>query len=181
MRHRSIIVLTAVVLLLLAACADDEGTDLETPDVPATDEPATEEPATEEPAAEDEQDDDAADPDAVTVSTAQLPVGEVLVDGDGLSLYVFDNDEDGESTCYDDCESTWPPLVSAAPPAAEGAADQGLLGTTTREDGSTQVTYNGRPLYYFATDSAAGDINGQGIGDVWWLIDPAGEAVEEQP
>lgn len=68
-----------------------------------------------------------------------------------------------------------------APPAgrAEGGegADQSLLGTITRTDGSTQVTYNGWPLYFWAEDSAPGDTTGQGVNDVWWVVDAAGDAV----
>ena len=59
----------------------------------------------------------------------------------------------------------------------EDGVDEALLGTASRTDGSSQVTYNGWPLYYFAADSAPGDINGQGVNDVWWVVDPSGDAI----
>jgi len=61
--------------------------------------------------------------------------------------------------------------------AGEGI-DESLLGTVERDDGSTQTTYGGWPLYYFAADTAPGDLNGQGVGENWFVIDPSGEVVE---
>lgn len=113
-----------------------------------------------------------------TVATAETSLGEVLVDGEDMTLYLFTDDTDGTSTCYDDCEEQWPPLVVDGEAAVEGGADESLLGTTERDDGSTQVTYNDWPLYYWAGDSAPGDVNGQGVGGVWYVLDPAGNAVE---
>lgn len=160
-----------LLVLLVGGCADDSGT---------TDVVTPEDPATEDPLAEDTEDtEDAADAAAATVSTAESPVGEILVDGEGRSLYLFENDEQGESTCTDDCAATWPPLTTTGEPTAEGGPDEGALGTITREDGSTQVTYNDWPLYHYADDSEPGDTAGQGIGDVWWLVDPAGEPVRD--
>lgn len=102
--------------------------------------------------------------------------GPILVDGEGRSLYLFTNDTGPESTCYDQCAEAWPALTGEA--GAEGEADEGLLGTTERDDGETQVTYADHPLYYFAADEAPGDTNGQGVGGVWFLVDPRGEPVE---
>lgn len=111
-----------------------------------------------------------------TVMTADTDLGEILVDGEGRTLYVFVPDGQGPSTCTDDCLANWPSLTGPAT-AGEGV-DESLLGTATRPDDSTeQVTYNGWPLYYFAADPSPGDINGQGVGDVWFVVDPAGEAV----
>jgi len=104
--------------------------------------------------------------------------GKILVDGAGMTLYQFDKDTRGDkSTCYGDCEKAWPPLLTAAgaTPTLGAEIDAGLVGTTTRDDGTTMVTYNGWPLYYYYTDAAAGDTTGQGKGDVWWVISPAGE------
>jgi predicted lipoprotein with Yx(FWY)xxD motif len=90
-------------------------------------------------------------------------------------LYLFTPDNQGEPTCYDTCADNWPALEGAA--LAGDGVDESLLGTTTRTDGSIQATYNGWPLYYFAGDPAAGDTNGQGLNDVWWVIDATGNAV----
>ncbi len=104
--------------------------------------------------------------------------GDVLVDAEGVSLYVFDEDPAGESSCYDDCASTWPSLTVDGDPTA-GAGVEADLGTTERDDGGTQVTADGRPLYYYANDSGPGDTSGQGVGDVWWLVAPDGSKINE--
>ncbi len=114
--------------------------------------------------------------DGAEVATADSDLGQILVDGEGFTLYLFDNDSEGESACTDDCAETWPPLTGEAT-AGEGA-DAALLGTITREDGSEQVTYNGHPLYRFAPDEAPGDVNGQGVGEVWWVVSPEGESIK---
>ena len=103
--------------------------------------------------------------------------GKILVDGAGMTLYQFDKDtQGGKSSCYGDCESAWPPLLTegGATPALGEGIDASLVGTTTRDDGTTMVTYNGWPLYYYFKDAAAGDTAGQGKGEVWWVISPAG-------
>ncbi len=115
---------------------------------------------------------------AATVAVGSTSLGDVLVDGDGMTLYLFDSDtQGGESTCYGGCASAWPPLLTEGDPAAGDGADDGMLGTVERTDGTTQVTYDGWPLYYWAQDSAAGDVNGQGVNDVWWVLGPNGAPV----
>lgn len=111
------------------------------------------------------------------VTTADSDLGTILTDAEGRSLYVFDADTDGTSTCYDDCASNWPALTTDGEPQAGGDADASLLGTTDRDDGTVQVTYAGQPLYYFAGDQAAGDTNGQGVGEVWWVVAPDGSKI----
>lgn len=111
-----------------------------------------------------------------TVAVEDSDLGQIVVDGEGRTLYVFLVDEGTESTCYDDCEASWPPLTVEGDPTGDGV-DASLLGTTEREDGSTQVTLDGHPLYYFASDEAADDVNGQGVGDVWYVVSPEGEAI----
>ena len=113
---------------------------------------------------------------SVEIVLTETDLGSILTDSDGNTLYLFDPDAQGESVCYDQCEEAWPPLVAEAT-AGEGV-DAALLGTAPRTDGSVQVTYNGWPLYYFAADNAPGDINGQGVNDVWWVVDAAGDAIK---
>ena len=109
--------------------------------------------------------------------TAEGDLGTFLVDGEGMTLYVFMPDAQGPSTCEDDCLAAWPAL--AGPATAGEGADESMLGTAARpDDGSEQVTYNGWPLYYFAQDAAPGDVNGQGVGDVWYVVDPTGNAID---
>jgi len=103
--------------------------------------------------------------------------GSYLVDAEGMSLYAFLRDTDGESACYDQCAAAWPPLLTDEAPVALDGVDADLLGTTERTDGTTQVTYAGWPLYFFVQDQAAGDVAGQGVNDVWFLVSPAGEAI----
>lgn len=112
--------------------------------------------------------------DGPTLSTAEDPaLGTILVGPDGLTLYTFTNDTagSGESACYDNCAAAWPPLtVDGEPSAGDGVTGQ--LATIERTDGTTQVTYNGTPLYYFASDSAPGDTNGHEVGGVWFVAEP---------
>ena len=173
----------AAVMVLMAACGGQE-----TGAEPAAEEPAAEETAAEETAAEEattpeepEASEETSAPaaaeaaTAAAVTTTATDLGEVLADDQGRVLYVFDNDSGGESSCYEDCAANWPPLVGEVE-AGEGV-DAALLGTTERTDGETQVTYGDRPLYYFAGDEQPGDTNGQGAGDVWWVVGPDGEAI----
>lgn len=113
---------------------------------------------------------------AGALETADSDLGQILVDPDGMTLYVFLPDEQSESTCYDACAATWPPLEGQM--EAGAGVDESLLGTAERTDGTTQATYNGWPLYYYASDSEPGDVTGQGVGDNWFVVDPAGEVVD---
>ena len=178
MKVRQLAVL-AVAMLALAACAGSEeaggGGDTTSEAAPVASEPGPES----EPAMVASEASEASEPsggEAEAISVESTDLGDILVDGEGKTLYVFDNDTDENSTCYDDCEANWPPLTEEVE-AGEGV-DASLLSTSEREDGSAQVTYAGRPLYYFAADQAPGDTNGQGIGDVWWVVGPDGEAIE---
>jgi predicted lipoprotein with Yx(FWY)xxD motif len=117
------------------------------------------------------------EPAAATVAVEDSDLGEIVVDADGTTLYVFLADEETESTCYDECEDNWPPLTVDGEPVAGEGIDASLLGTTERTDGSTQVTLDGHPLYFFAGDQTADDVNGQGVGDVWYVVSPSGEAI----
>lgn len=121
-----------------------------------------------------------AEEDSGTLMIAESDLGEIVVDADGMTLYMFDTDTQGsgESSCTGECLTNWPPLTTEGEaPAVEGVT--GEVGTITTADGSTQVTLNGWPLYYFAGDAAAGDVNGQGVGGIWWVLSPAGERMAE--
>jgi predicted lipoprotein with Yx(FWY)xxD motif len=123
-------------------------------------------------------DTDGEEPAAATVAVEDSDLGEIVVDADGTTLYVFLADEGTESTCYDECEDNWPPLTVEGDPVAGEGIDASLLGTTERTDGTTQVTLDGHPLYLFAGDQTADDVNGQGVGDVWYVVSPSGEAIQ---
>lgn len=108
---------------------------------------------------------------AAAVATADVgDLGTVLVDGTGRTLYLFESDTGTTSNCTGSCAGTWPALLTVGTATAGTGADSATLGTTTRDDGTTQVTYDGHPLYLYSGDSAAGDANGQGIGGVWFAV-----------
>jgi predicted lipoprotein with Yx(FWY)xxD motif len=114
--------------------------------------------------------------EAVTVASAETDAGASLVGPDGLTLYIFTSDTDGTSTCYDDCAAAWPPFeVGAGATLEAGDGVTGELGRTERDD-ATQVTYEGMPLYYYASDSEPGDATGEGVGGVWFIASPEGQA-----
>ena len=101
-------------------------------------------------------------------------LGTVLVDGNGMTLYLFESDTGTTSTCTGTCASTWPALTTSGSAMTSGDASGSMLGTGKGADGSTQVTYNGHPLYTYSGDSAAGQANGQGIGGVWFAVTATG-------
>jgi predicted lipoprotein with Yx(FWY)xxD motif len=155
--------LVAVCVLLFAACGGDED--------------GTEAGGGETPAAEEEPQEEA----EATIEVADASLGEILADADGNTLYMFvpDEEQNGEPTCYDDCAEAWPALEVEGEVVAGEGLDQSLLGSVERTDGATQVTYNDLPLYVFSGDEAVGDVNGQGLGDVWWVMDASGEPIRK--
>jgi predicted lipoprotein with Yx(FWY)xxD motif len=173
--------LVAVLALLVAACGGGDDTGASTTegrdDAPTTvaDEPTT--------TAEDMTTTTVAGDTATTgaemmdgVHASDTDLGSILVDGEGFTLYIFTNDTDGASTCYDACADTWPPIPGDTTISPD--LDSSIFGTTTRDDGSEQLTVNGMPLYLYAPDSQPGDTTGQGVGGVWFVVDDAGEVIE---
>ena len=118
-----------------------------------------------------------------TVKVASTGLGKILVGSNGLTLYLFEADKGATSNCSGACAAAWPPLVTNGKPTAGGGVNASLLGTTTRSDGTTQVTYNGHPLYRFASDTKPGDTTGQGVngfGALWYVLSPAGGSITNQ-
>ncbi len=118
------------------------------------------------------------DDSGVALETAESALGTIVVDGDGMTVYQFDNDTQGgdSSTCTGQCATNWPAVPGSAAPELEGIT--GTVATIIGIDGEPQLTLNGWPLYYFAGDAAPGDTNGQGVGGVWWVLTPAGELIK---
>ncbi|MFM7508968.1 MAG: hypothetical protein ACKO5A_05415 [Actinomycetota bacterium] len=114
------------------------------------------------------------------VQSGESGESEILFDALGQSLYLYTLDADrppgSPPTCFGDCATAWPPLLSTGTPTAGGGVDASLLGTVGRADGTQQVTYAGQPLYLFASDQP-GTTSGQGVGGVWFLVSPSGQAV----
>jgi predicted lipoprotein with Yx(FWY)xxD motif len=101
-------------------------------------------------------------------------LGDYVAGEDGMTLYTFDPDTaPNKSTCNGDCATNWPPFVlETGETATAGTGISGTIATFARDDGSTQVSYNGKPVYYFKNDKAAGDTNGEGVGGKWHVVKP---------
>ncbi|WP_280689085.1 hypothetical protein [Kitasatospora sp. GAS204B] len=120
---------------------------------------------------------------AATLKVASSPLGQVLVDGAGRTLYLFQADTGTTSNCNGACAMAWPPNITTGQPNSNGV-NASLVGTTTRMDHSTQVTYKGHPLYYFAEDTKPGQTNGEGVnafGGAWYVVSPSGDAITSAP
>jgi predicted lipoprotein with Yx(FWY)xxD motif len=119
---------------------------------------------------------------ATTIQATSGPLGSMLVDAEGRTLYLWEADKGGQSACDGPCAAAWPPLTTTGKPTASGdGVNASLLGTAKRADGTLGVTYAGHPLYHFKGDGAAGDANGQGsdgFGAKWWVVSPGGAAIE---
>jgi len=118
---------------------------------------------------------------AAKVGVANSPLGRILVDSKGRTLYLFEKDKNRRSACYGLCTTYWPPLLTHGKSLARDGAKQSLLGTTQRRNGTEQVTYAGHPLYRFSGDSAPGQTNGEGLADFgagWDVLSPAGKKIE---
>jgi predicted lipoprotein with Yx(FWY)xxD motif len=186
------------IVLLVTACAPVSGetrTPADTPVIPETGGTATESMAeTETPTIEAGTETPALMGTQVVAETPGLAAGSdvtvmvsnegtspFLVDDQGRSLYVYMTDSQNSSTsaCIDDCAVEWPPLTVTGVPAAGTGIDASLLGTLSRDDGSTQASYTGWPLYYYNMDTIPGTTNGHNYNGVWFLISPTGEPIQQ--
>jgi predicted lipoprotein with Yx(FWY)xxD motif len=116
---------------------------------------------------------------AVDLTTSKL--GKFLIDSKGRTLYLFVADTGSSSTCSGACAGAWPPLTTTQKPTAGSGVTASLLGTTKRSDGTTEVTYAGHPLYYYAGDTGAGQTTGQALsqfGAPWYVVAPSGKAIK---
>ncbi len=159
--------------LVLAACG---GSDTAAPaavtDAPAA-APAEAAPATDAPAA--------APVGAPAATIGDTELGEVLVGERGLTLYGFTNDADASSVCYGTCADAWPPVIVSADWSVAPGLDEGIFNATVRDDGQLQLVAGKWPLYYFAGDATAGDVNGQTSGEVWFAVGTDGILIEDAP
>lgn len=117
---------------------------------------------------------------AVTISTQHGSAGTYLT-GSGRALYLWEADTGGKSTCSGACATVWPPVLTTGTPHGSGGVNAGKLGTVKRSDGKMQVTYAGHPLYFYTSDTSAGQTTGQGskgFGARWWLVSPSGTAIQ---
>lgn len=166
--------------LALAACGDDDddGQPPE-PDVAAAeseqdaDAPADTDPAAGEPGKP------AAETTGIEIKVGPSEYGEMLFDADNQAIYLFDKETTSESECYGACAAAWPPVLTDGEPVAAGGANGSLLGTTERDDGSTQVTYDGQPLYYYAHEDPGQVLchDVSEFGGVWLVLGADGQAL----
>lgn len=112
--------------------------------------------------------------DLATIETSDW--GTVLTNADGMSLYLYVEDVDGELGCVGACTNNWPPLLVEGEPDLGDDLDDALVATVERPDGAQQLTYGGHPLYTYARDREPGDTNGQALGDAFFLVSTDGTA-----
>ena len=121
---------------------------------------------------------------AASVGISSTGIGQILVNSQGNTLYLFKADQGTKSACTGACAGAWPPLLVKGKPTLGQGVNASLVGTATRPEGTAQLTYNGHPLYLFAKDQKAGETNGQGVsafGAAWFALNPAGNQVSAQP
>lgn len=159
--------LLAVGLLMLAGCGGDDDTGASR-DAPAPEPAATTEEAPATPAKPKK---------GTTITVGDSNFGPMLFDSRKQAIYIFENDSRGKPVCYGECAEAWPPVFAKGKPVAGDGVNESLLGTVERRDGRRQVTYAGRPLYFYAHESPGQvlchnvDLN----GGLWWVVGPDGK------
>lgn len=171
--------LALVAAMLIAGCgSSSSNTTTEASEKAAAAEPETLQEETPEEVAKEEaaQKSAAAEGEATPVSVGEAAgVGKVLVDSEGMTLYYFQKDQkgSGKSKCEGSCAEAWPPLTTEGEPEAMTGVKTAMLGTIKREDGTTQVTYAGWPLYTYVGDTKPGEDNGtdsKAFGASWYPL-----------
>jgi predicted lipoprotein with Yx(FWY)xxD motif len=115
-----------------------------------------------------------------TVGVTSTTLGNILVDSQGRTLYLFQKDSGTTSTCTGACATFWPPLIAPGAPTSGSGANASLIGTSKRQNGTSQVTYNGHPVYLYTGDHNPGDTHGQGVvafGASWFALSASGSPV----
>ena len=174
---RTAAVLAVMSVLVLAGCGgEDSGNSSASPEDGAAAERNDTAPKKKDGAALQEDDTASAGGRGTTITLARSEFGSMLFGPSRQAVYVFQNDRKGESVCYDECAEAWPPVFTKGKPkAGKGVADS-LLGTTKRRDGKLQVTYAGRPIYFYAHEGP-GEVRCHNVnlnGGLWWVVGPDG-------
>jgi predicted lipoprotein with Yx(FWY)xxD motif len=108
---------------------------------------------------------------------ADAKLGQILVDGKGMTLYAYTKDGPDQSNCTGACLTYWPPLLTQGSPKLGTGIDDSKIGSAKLADGTLIVTYNHMPLYYFAKDTKPGDVTGQGVSSIWYVVSPDGQMI----
>jgi predicted lipoprotein with Yx(FWY)xxD motif len=116
-----------------------------------------------------------------SVKISQSSLGAILTDDKGRTLYAFTRDKNRNSVCTGQCIATWPALASVKAVTASTGAQKSLLGETQRTEGTLQATYGAWPLYYYAGDMNPGDVDGQGVDGVWFVVGADGKLIKKNP
>jgi predicted lipoprotein with Yx(FWY)xxD motif len=118
--------------------------------------------------------------EGATVKVVDSQFGRILADRKGQAYYLFDKEKGARSECYADCATAWPPVITRGTPKAGSGARANLVGTTRRRDGKLQVTYRGRPLYYYEDDSPGRVLchNVNEFGGLWLVVRATGRPVQ---
>ena len=201
-RATTLLVAPLVAVLVLGGCAGGEQTGdaaepagrassdptspgAGSPEASAAESPEAESPEAESPASEPPPSEPSGGPstqprrpgrDGTVVTTAGSDFGPMLFDGTGQAIYLFDKETSPRPRCYGDCADAWPPVLTSGQPRARAQVDAGLLGTVRRRDGSTQVTYAGQPLYFYAHEGKGQVLCHDVVeyGGVWLVVTPGG-------
>lgn len=171
---RRLLVVLALLALAAACGGDDTGA---VADTSAGTDATVAAPTTSAAAATTASPAGSAAPAGATLDVVTSGLGEILVDGDGFTVYIFGLDGPGTSACDAGCIQSWPPVPGGL--VAGDGVDGSLIGSITRDDGSSQATYADRPLYRYAADTAPGDTRGQAVGDVWFVVGTDGEPITD--
>lgn len=176
MRHPSIFAATTLAVAGLAVAGCGSGSSSSSGKTESSGYPATSASTTPKSAAAS-----GATGTGTTIATKHTQLGTILTAGPKhLTVYLFAADTGSSSTCSGACAQVWPPVTTTGAPQAEGEAVAADLGTTTRSEGAKQVTYKGHPLYWYVSDSQAGETTGQGVqsfGAAWWVMSPNGSEI----
>ena len=155
-------------LITLASCGDDE-------DSSQSSAPEREPAAATQPDTSPKPEKDAANGTTITIGDSEF--GSMLFDSKKQAIYIFEKDPKGETVCYDECAEAWPPVYTKGQPKAGGGVKDALLGTVKRRDGRLQVTYAGKPLYFYDHE-APGEVRCHNVnlnGGLWWVVGPSGK------
>jgi predicted lipoprotein with Yx(FWY)xxD motif len=172
---KPILVLMLIGLLALAGCGGDDGgsdSDRSGADdgVAATGATGATEPKEEKAAAQK----------GTRVILADSQFGRMLFDSKKQAIYIFERDDENKSNCYGECAEAWPPVFAEGKPRAGKGVEESLLGTVRRRDGKRQVTYAGKPLYYYAHEGR-GEVKCHNVnlnGGFWWAVGADGERLQ---